>query len=161
MAKLTTAIKPNAAPAVAAATILGTSEEIAKQAAKCKAWTEKCKTTTTCPHCSKVHPNRTHSAPHALSTPRVFTAVIDKLIGVSTLTEKHETLQRHTKQLNDIVKQRQKYAQTQSRTHTHVTDLEHAMHIMEQHTSSEMANKIFDKESGKYLKYWQLLAHPN
>jgi hypothetical protein len=100
-------------------------------------------------------------APHALSTPRVITAVINKPIGVSTLTEKHETLQRHAKHLNDIVKQRQQYAQTQSKTRTHVTDLEHAMHIMEQHTSSEMANEIFDEESGKYLKYWQLLAHPN
>ncbi len=77
------------------------------------------------------------------------------------LTEKHETLQWHAKHLNDIVQQQQQYVQTQSKTRTHVMDLEHAMHIMEQHTSSERANKIFDEESGKYLKYWQLLAHPN
>jgi hypothetical protein len=61
MAKLLAAIKPNAAPAVAAAATPGTLEEIAKQAAKCKAWIEKCKTATTCPHCSKIHPNCTHS----------------------------------------------------------------------------------------------------
>ena len=31
------------------------------QAEKHKMWIEKCKTATTCPHCKKVHPNRTHA----------------------------------------------------------------------------------------------------
>jgi hypothetical protein len=30
------------------------------QAAKRVSWAEKCKNATTCPHCSKIHPNRTH-----------------------------------------------------------------------------------------------------
>jgi hypothetical protein len=39
---------------------------------------------------------------------------------------------------------------------THITDLEHAMSIMEQET----ANAIFNEESGQVLKYRMLLSNP-
>ena len=32
----------------------------AAQLTKAQKWAEKCKNATTCPHCSKIHPNRTH-----------------------------------------------------------------------------------------------------
>ena len=37
-----------------------TPKIMAGQAAKRVSWAEKCKNATTCPHCSKIHPNRTH-----------------------------------------------------------------------------------------------------
>ncbi len=63
MEKLTAAIlankpgKAGAAPTPAAAS---KSEAAAKKAAKAAAWEEKKKNATTCPHCDRVHPNRTH-----------------------------------------------------------------------------------------------------
>jgi hypothetical protein len=44
---------------------------------------------------------------------------------------------------------------------THTSDLEHAMHVMETLTMSDMAQAIFDKDTGKVLKYEKkLLTHP-
>ena len=57
--KLTSAIlanKPNKTPVAAS-----NSEAAAKKAAKAAAWEEKKKKATTCPHCNRVHPNRTHN----------------------------------------------------------------------------------------------------
>ena len=42
-----------------------------------------------------------------------------------------------------------------------MSDLEHAMCVMEQHITPETAHAIFDEASGKTLKYRQLLSHPD
>ncbi len=39
-------------------------------------------------------------------------------------------------------------------------DFKAAMNIMECNLRSEIAQAIFDKESGKMLKYWKLITHP-
>jgi hypothetical protein len=66
MEKLTSAILANK-PTATGATVHNAnhnnatnSAATAARAAKAAAWAEKKKTATTCPHCNKVHPNRTH-----------------------------------------------------------------------------------------------------
>lgn len=61
--KLTAAIlanKPSKAGAAPTPAAASKSEAAAKKAAKAAAWEEKKKNATTCPHCNRVHPNRTH-----------------------------------------------------------------------------------------------------
>ncbi len=59
MAKLMTTIKSTPTPSLAASS--GTTDKNAAHlAAKHKSWVEKSKTTTTCPHFNKVHPNQFH-----------------------------------------------------------------------------------------------------
>jgi hypothetical protein len=59
MTKLLESFKHNApAPETAPA---ATAASDPKKAAKHKAWVERCKTATKCPHCNKVHPNWTHA----------------------------------------------------------------------------------------------------
>ena len=63
MEKLTAAIlanKPSKAGAAPTPAAASKSEAAAKKAAKAAAWEEKKKNATTCPHCDRVHPNRTH-----------------------------------------------------------------------------------------------------
>lgn len=55
MQKLTAAITSNKTLEASV-----TPKITAGQAAKRVSWAEKCKNATTCPHCSKIHPNRTH-----------------------------------------------------------------------------------------------------
>ena len=55
MQKLTAAITSNKTLEASV-----TPKIMAGQAAKRVSWAEKCKNATTCPHCSKIHPNRTH-----------------------------------------------------------------------------------------------------
>ena len=59
MAQLMATLK--VAPAAAAPAPPTKASKTALQAEKHKAWVEKCKAATTCPHCKKVHPNRTHA----------------------------------------------------------------------------------------------------
>jgi hypothetical protein len=54
MAKLSAAV-PAAATLVAA-----TRSQTAAQATKAQRWAKKCCNATTCPHCSRIHPNCTH-----------------------------------------------------------------------------------------------------
>jgi hypothetical protein len=58
MMQLTAAVnsKPNAVPARSATTPATNTGKITKA----QKWAEKCKNATTCPHCSKIHPNSTH-----------------------------------------------------------------------------------------------------
>ena len=63
MAKLTSALleiksqTPSRTPTTPAAATQGpTAAQLTKQ----QRWAEKCRNATTCPHCSKIHPNRTH-----------------------------------------------------------------------------------------------------
>ena len=69
MAKLTAALlqskAPSAAPAVPASATQNPSAAASK---KLKRWKEKCRTATTCPHCSKIHPNHTHDQCWELET---------------------------------------------------------------------------------------------
>ncbi len=62
MMQLTAAInsKSNAVPATSATTPTTNTGKTAAQLTKTQKWAEKCKNATTCPHCSKIHPNRTH-----------------------------------------------------------------------------------------------------
>ena len=62
MAQLTAAInlKPNTVPVTNAATPAANTSKTAAQLSKAQRWAEKCKNATTCPHCSKIHPNRSH-----------------------------------------------------------------------------------------------------
>ena len=63
MAKLTAALLDNKTPANGAATpkpTAATPTTTGTQSAKAQRWAEKCRNATTCPHCSKIHPNRTH-----------------------------------------------------------------------------------------------------
>ncbi len=60
IAKLTAAILGNKSTPSAPVAANGNSEAAAKAAAKRAAWEEKKKKATTCPHCDRVHPNRTH-----------------------------------------------------------------------------------------------------
>jgi hypothetical protein len=55
--KLTAAILANKASATATAT----GDSSGKATAKAALWAEKKKNATTCPHCNRVHPNRTHN----------------------------------------------------------------------------------------------------
>ena len=64
MAQLMSALKSTPAVAgapAAAAAVASASSKTAAQAEKHKAWIEKCKSATKCPHCNKMHPNRTHA----------------------------------------------------------------------------------------------------
>ncbi len=66
MTKLLESFKHNApAPANALA---ATAASVPKKAAKHKAWVERCKRATKCPHCDKVHPNWTHAQCWELNT---------------------------------------------------------------------------------------------
>ncbi len=69
-------------------------------------------------------------------------------------------LTRHAKQLQHISKTSEA-RKTRSQTRTHISDLDHAMCVMEQHITPETVHAIFDEASGKTLKYRQLLSHPN
>jgi hypothetical protein len=60
IAKLTAAILGNKPTPSAPSASTSNSEAAAKAAAKKAAWEEKKKKATTCPHCDRVHPNRTH-----------------------------------------------------------------------------------------------------
>ncbi len=62
MMQLTAAInsKPSAVPAINATTPATNAGKTAAQLSKAQKWAEKCKNATTCPHCSKIHPNRSH-----------------------------------------------------------------------------------------------------
>jgi hypothetical protein len=60
IAKLTAAILGNKPTPSAPSASTRNSEASAKAAAKKAAWEEKKKKATTCPHCDRVHPNRTH-----------------------------------------------------------------------------------------------------
>jgi hypothetical protein len=62
MLQLTAAIKSNSnvAPAASARTPAANTGKTPAQLSKAQKWAEKCKNATTCPHCSKIHPNRTH-----------------------------------------------------------------------------------------------------
>ena len=62
MAQLTAAInlKPNTVPVTNAATPAANTSKTAAQLSKAQRWAEKCKNVTTCPHCSKIHPNCSH-----------------------------------------------------------------------------------------------------
>lgn len=57
MAKLTAALLDNKTQATAAPPA---RTPTAAQTTKQQRWAEKCKNATTCPHCSKIHPNRSH-----------------------------------------------------------------------------------------------------
>ena len=59
MEKLTLAILANK-PTATGTTAPNSATNTAAKAAKAAAWAEKKKQATTCPHCNKVHPNRTH-----------------------------------------------------------------------------------------------------
>ena len=59
MQKLTAAILAGKS-GTAAQTPATSAEAAVKKAAKAAAWAEKKRTATTCPHCDRVHPNRTH-----------------------------------------------------------------------------------------------------
>ena len=50
----------NAAPAASALTPATNTGKTAAQLTKAQKWAKKCKNATTCPHCSKIHPNRMH-----------------------------------------------------------------------------------------------------
>jgi hypothetical protein len=60
IAKLTAAILGNKPTPSAPLASTSNSEAAAKAAAKKATWEEKKKKATTCPHCDRVHPNRTH-----------------------------------------------------------------------------------------------------
>jgi hypothetical protein len=62
MLQLTAAIKSNSnvAPAASATTPAANTGKTPAQLSKAQKWAEKCKNATTCPHCSNIHPNRTH-----------------------------------------------------------------------------------------------------
>ncbi len=84
-----------------------------------------------------------------------MTAVIDKPIGqVTPIMQRITRLQL----LKDVSAQMQPRQGKDVRTHT--SDLEHAMNMMETLTLSEMAQAIFDEDSGQVLKYRKLLTHP-
>ncbi len=53
--KLTTAILTNKTTATG-----NNANKVQTKAAKIAAWAEKKRNATTCPHCNKIHPNRTH-----------------------------------------------------------------------------------------------------
>ena len=59
MQQLTAAINSNKAPAPATPAPTARAPTAA-QTTKSLRWAEKCRNATTCPHCSKIHPNRTH-----------------------------------------------------------------------------------------------------
>ncbi len=62
MMQLTAAVnsRSNAVPTTSATTPAINTGKTAAQLTKAQKWAEKCKNATTCPHCSKIHPNRTH-----------------------------------------------------------------------------------------------------
>jgi hypothetical protein len=69
MAKLTAALLQSKAPlAVPTAPASATQNPSALASKKLKRWKEKCQTATTCPHCSKIHPNCTHNQCWELET---------------------------------------------------------------------------------------------
>ncbi len=69
MAKLTSALLQSKAPLAApAAPASATQNPSAAASEKLKRWKEKCQTTTSCPHCSKIHPNHTHDQCWELET---------------------------------------------------------------------------------------------
>jgi hypothetical protein len=69
MAKLTSALLQSKAPSAApAAPASATQNPSAAASKKMKHWKEKCRTATTCPHCSKIHPNCTHNQCWKLET---------------------------------------------------------------------------------------------
>ena len=62
MMQLTAAVnsRSNAVSAMSAMTPATNTGKTAAQLTKAQKWAEKCKNATTCPHCSKIHPNRMH-----------------------------------------------------------------------------------------------------
>lgn len=60
MQQLTAAINAKPNSAAPAATAPSAAKTTTGQPTKAQRWAEKCKNATTCPHCSKIHPNRTH-----------------------------------------------------------------------------------------------------
>jgi hypothetical protein len=89
------------------------------------------------------------------AAPRVVTAVIDKPIGQVTPIMQRIT---HLQFFKDVSGQTRPRQGKDARMHT--SDLERAMHMMETLTVSEMAQAIFDKDSGQVLTYRKLLTHP-
>jgi len=62
MQKLTVALLENKMPSATATVPVATNRTpTATQAERAARWKEKCHTIITCPHCNKIHPNRTHT----------------------------------------------------------------------------------------------------
>ncbi len=95
-------------------------------------------------------------SPKTAQAPRVVTATVDKPLCIVP-TSGPTTCSKYTQALANIVS---RGWSTQSWPPLNTTKLAHAVIDDDPTAAAEFANEVFDKESGKLLKYQKLITHP-